>query len=64
MRFKQKYTKKDIGKTRNITRFLYFPLKIDDEWRWLEKAIIEQRIVEFDNDDSIEYHWINDKFIN
>lgn len=30
------------GETRVITRFLFFPLKVNSEWRWLEVAKIHQ----------------------
>lgn len=34
------------GDKRIVRVFLFFPLKLEDEWRWLEKATIEQWYVE------------------
>jgi hypothetical protein len=44
MRFKiiRKYPEKKTGNKRIITKFLLFPKIINDEFRWLESATIEQ----------------------
>ena len=34
------------GATRTVTRFLWFPVEIDNETRWLERATWEERIVD------------------
>ena len=38
--------------TRIITKFLFFPVRIKDEWRWLEVASIKQMYV-------YPYGWYN-----
>jgi len=40
---------------RTITKFLLFPKKIGNEWRWLEKASIHQRVERIDVGGSMEY---------
>lgn len=45
MRWKAK-PKNKVGDKRIIEQFLLFPVKIDDEFRWLEKAKIEQELKE------------------
>ena len=45
MRWKWKWKKKQQpkeGDTRIMERFLLFPKLLDDEWRWLENAQIDQ----------------------
>ena len=37
------------GETRTITKFLWYPVKIERETRWLETAKIIQEVI--DNDD-------------
>jgi len=37
-----------IGEERIITKFLLFPKKLHNEWRWLEKASIRQRVMKLD----------------
>jgi len=32
-----------IGDRRTITKFLWLPVCVKEEWRWLEKASISQR---------------------
>lgn len=32
-----------IGQRRTVKRFLWFPLNLKTEWRWLETAIIKQQ---------------------
>lgn len=44
--------------TRLIHRFLFVPRKINDEWRWLERAQIQQEWVSFNNyHDKLEWYW-------
>ena len=45
MRWKAK-PKNKVGDKRIIEQFLLIPIKISDEWRWLEKAKIEQELKE------------------
>jgi len=33
-----------LGETRIISKFLWFPVCIGNEWRWLESAIIKQSV--------------------
>lgn len=33
------------GDTRIKKRFLFFPQKLSNEWRWLECALIEQKVM-------------------
>lgn len=33
----------ELGTKRKKNRFLFWPLKIGDEWRWLEKASWEEQ---------------------
>jgi hypothetical protein len=41
MRWKEKHI--ETGTERIVQRFLWFPLCINREWRWLEVAFIKQR---------------------
>jgi hypothetical protein len=58
-------TEKRIGEQRKITKFLYLPVSIDGETRWLCKTEILQII---DNNgggaNSCKLHWNNIKFLN
>ena len=54
---------KGIRKT--VTKFLWFPLTIDGETRWLETATIEYRVNwEHDLFNSKNYYWEAWNFIN
>lgn len=71
MKWKPKYKKWDnikIGDTRNTTKFLLFPLSINGEWRWLEKATYKQECVEEMNYASMDYgyhkEWRNKEYFN
>ena len=47
MRWKSKRkVKPKEGDKRIIRTFLFFPLKLEGEWRWLEMATIEQWYIE------------------
>lgn len=35
----------ELGETRLIRKFLLFPKRINDEWRWLERALIYQKYI-------------------
>lgn len=34
-----------VGEERVVSKFLYIPKFINEEWRWFEKADIKQRVV-------------------
>jgi len=38
--------KPQMGQKRKITKFLWFPKKIKNEWRWLEKTTFVQMYIE------------------
>ena len=40
---------------RVITKFLLFPKKVGNEWRWLEKASIHQKVMPVDMGGSMEW---------
>ena len=54
------------GDERIITKFLWFPVSIGNETRWLERASIKQRLeYRFDTTCGAEwYECVNIKFIN
>lgn len=55
------YTSEDIGISREVKKFAFFPVKINGEVRWFEYVVIYQQL-RYD-----EYHkinWINVKFLN
>ena len=43
------------GETRIITKFLFFPKKLDNERKWLEKAHILQKVCKVDIGGSMEW---------
>ena len=56
------------GNQRVIEKFLWFPIKISGEWRWLEKCKILQEIRACDIGGSMEWgkykrYWINIEWI-
>lgn len=63
--------KRDFGKKRTISKFLWFPKRINYEIRWLEEALIEQ-VVDYrfvrDNDcPSViyeKYYWKDSRWID
>ena len=65
-----RWIKPDYDTRRIITKFLWFPIQIGKETRWLEKATIEQCYIEgepYDDDRWQSIKWIetesNKKFI-
>jgi len=59
MRWKLK-PKPDFGDTRIITRFLFLPVCINKEYRWLERAKIKRRYSQwFDSDGYSRGEWVN-----
>jgi hypothetical protein len=64
--YKEKPSRKE-GTTRIITRFLLFPRQINQQWRWLEIAKIEQTYHNAyftDNCDLISSWWEDTHWIN
>jgi len=43
------------GEERIVTKFLFFPKKLRNEWRWLEKASILQRVRRVDVGGSMQW---------
>lgn len=61
---KQKYK---LNETRVIKKFLFFPLTLDGETRWLEVAKIKQKVKQYiwgDVSFSYTYGWVNDSWEN
>ena len=67
MRWKVNKTPKEY-ETRIVERFLLFPVTLNDEKRWLEKAKIEQRYIYTYTYDcgfaNPEGRWMNYRFID
>lgn len=68
MRYIPKHKKLIVGQIRHKTKFLLFPKKIGDEWRWLEKATYEQTVEALDIGGSMEWGkykncWCDTKWI-
>lgn len=53
-------------KKKGVTKFLWFPLSIDGEIRWLETATIEYKVVKKTNSFLLGYYydWKAIEFIN
>lgn len=45
---KQKKDSPNDGELRIISKFLYYPMCIDDEYRWLEKVKIKQEYMKME----------------
>lgn len=43
---KRKEIRPDIGDTKIVEKFLWWPACLNDEWRWLERVVIEQEFRE------------------
>ncbi|UUV45996.1 hypothetical protein [Bacillus phage vB_BanS-Thrax1] len=55
---------KYVGEIRVITEFLWFPRKINHEWRWLETAKIRQ-ISEWSYNSGVKrMHWYDDEWVD
>lgn len=48
----------DRGDKRTVTRFLWFPLTIDKETRWLETASYEEEVTQYETGDELGYRYI------
>lgn len=57
-----RWIKPKIGTTRVITKFLWFPCKIDEETRWLERTTIIQKYCNWW--DTNKYKWVNERFLD
>jgi len=55
MKYIPKHKKLFEGQRRCRTKFLWLPKKIGDEWRWLERASYEQKVVAVDVGGSMEW---------
>lgn len=68
MRWKTKPKNNKVGEKRVLEAFLFIPVKIGNEWRWLETAKIEQELKEsYVYDYSMvhrEKYWEDIKFID
>ena len=67
MQIRHKQNKRpETGSKRFITKFLYFPLKIKNETRWLEKVTILQMFCSYFNSfgRGNKYSWENITFID
>lgn len=65
MRFTDKryLNQHDVGRTREIAKFLLLPLKIGKETRWLEKATYTERVEVYSSEHKI-YRWVPYRFNN
>ncbi len=56
------------GDRRRVTRFLWWPKKLQKEWRWLEAAVIEQRYEEvwFPTPWGVvkPHHWVSKSWVD
>ena len=62
MRWKKERSiyERKVGEVRIVKKFLWFPLRIGEEVRWLESAVIRQRIGHFQIPGSYDYYaWEN-----
>ena len=71
MRWENKHKKKyQIGDSRVVKKFLFFPIKIGNHWRWLEKALIRQTLNDYEAIDPSggftfdSYKWYNIEWLN
>lgn len=62
MRWKKKVQPREYH-VRIVTRFLFIPKCVDDEWRWLEWASVEQRYSDAILMDG-NYYWRNVRWID
>lgn len=71
MRFAVEDLSKRFGEIKVISKFLLFPKKLDNEWRWMESAFIIQKVIGIDVGGSAEWgrykflwrdmHWLDTK---
>lgn len=57
----------ELGDKREITKFLWFPLKINKETRWLEMTTIEQKysekVIYGEEGAYIKKYWLTLRFV-
>ena len=53
-----------IGSKRVITKFLWMPEVVENDFRWLEFATMEQEFMETDIAYQIGVGWVTTKFID
>lgn len=64
MRFGEIFKDGMLGSTRIITKFLWFPIEIEYQTRWLEKAKIKQICKSSGRSFDDGYYWQNVEWIN
>lgn len=55
MKYIPSHKKLHVGQVREKEKFILFPKKIGNEWRWLEKAKYEQKVFTVDVGGSMEW---------
>lgn len=71
MRWRKVEKEKEVGKIRYRFKFLWFPVTIGDETRWLEFAYVKEELMELSNysvqsfgmDHNIYYNWVPTAFV-
>jgi len=68
MKIQLRKLKSRLGEQRVIEKFLWLPVQIGDDIRWLERVRIVQEVIEVDVGGSMEwgnyaYKWLNVKFV-
>jgi len=67
MRFGEIYNDSVLGSQRVVEKFLWFPVTIDFQVRWLEKAKIKQICIQTNKEFSVSgykwenYAWVDDE---
>jgi len=54
----------DLDQERKVRKFLWFPKRLDNEWRWLETAIVKQKVMAIDVGGSMEWGRYKNKWID
>lgn len=60
----------NIGDSREVKQFLFFPKRIGTQWRWLEKSLIKQILHDYTALDPCggfsydSYKWYNVEWLN
>jgi len=57
------HPKYKYGDTRTVRRFLWWPVVVNDELRWLEWAILKQKYLEVDTLLTLLFSWETIEFI-
>ena len=64
MRLKVNKLKDRLGEERVISLFLFFPKKLQDEWRWMERAYIKQSVQKMDVGGSMDWGNYRNKWVD